>query len=65
MTTHYVDPAKKVRGEDAPITSYLTPAEMTIFADLGRLRFGHYVGTVGELYSYLTGQKHPKVRGEA
>ena len=62
---HYVDPAKKARGEDTPIVSYLTPAEMTIFADLGRLRFGCYVGTAGELYSYLTGRKHPKVRGEA
>ena len=56
---------KKVQSEDTPITSYLTPAEMTIFAGLGRLRFGRYVGTVGELYFYLTGRKHPKVRGEA
>ena len=59
---HYVDPAKKARGEDAPITSYLTPAEMTIFAGLGRLLFGRYVGTAGELYYYLTGRKHPKAR---
>ena len=53
------------KPEDTPITSYLTPAEMTIFADLGRLLFGRYVGTVGELYFHLTGRKHPKVRGEA
>lgn len=57
--------AKKARGEDAPIASYLTPAEMIIFASLKRLRFGCYVGTVGGLYSHLTGRKHPKARGEA
>ena len=48
--------------EDAPITSYLTLAEMVVFMGLGRLRFGRYVGTAGELYSHLTGRKHPKVR---
>ena len=55
---------KKVRGEDTPIVSYLTLDEMIVFVGLGRLRLGCYVGTVGELYSYLTGRKHPKVRGE-
>lgn len=68
---HYIKPASKVqasnapRRKDTPITSYLTLAEMIVFVGLGRLRFGRYVGTVGELYSYLTGRKHPKVRGEA
>ena len=47
-----------------PVTSYLTPAEMIVFVGLGRLRFGRYVGTVGELYFHLTGRKHPKVRGD-
>ena len=65
MTTHHVEPAKKARSEDTPITSYLTPAEMAVLVDLGRLRFGCYVGTAGELYSHLTGRKHPKMRGEA
>lgn len=51
--------------EDAPITSYLVPAETAILAGLGRLLFGRYVGTAGELYSHLTGRKHPKARGEA
>lgn len=50
---------RKVQDGGTPITSYLTPAEMAIFTYLGRLRFGSYVGTVGELYFHLTGRKHP------
>lgn len=53
------------KPEDTPITSYLVPAETTILAGLGRLLFGRYVGTAGELYSHLTGRKHPKARSEA
>ena len=55
---------KKARGEDAPITSYLTFAEMVVLVGLGRLRLGRYVGTAGELYFHLTGQKHPKGRDD-
>lgn len=64
MTIHHVEPAKKVQGEDTPITSFLTLTETVVFVGLGRLRFGRYVGTAGELYSHLTGRKHPKIRGE-
>ena len=63
---HYIEPDKKTQGRnDTPITSYLTLAEMIVFAGLGRLRFGRYVGTVADLYRQLTGRPHPKVRGEA
>ena len=63
---HYIESARRTQGsKDTPIASYLNPTEMIILAGLGRLRLGCYVGTVGELYSYLTGRKHPKVWGEA
>ena len=66
---HYIEYIEPVQAtphrKDTPIASYLNPTEMIILAGLGRLRLGCYVGTVGELYSYLTGRKHPKVWGEA
>lgn len=42
------------------VLSHLTPNEMLVFIGLGRLRVSRYVGTVGELYTILTGKPHPK-----
>jgi len=33
---------------------------MLVFIGLGRLRVSRYVGTVGDLYTILTGKPHPK-----